>query len=84
MLCQPISCRVIRTNCDVFDVVQTGESLKSFGCKLWAIVSDNLNRDAPSSNNRRSSQGRMQGFGAGGGGCEVILKGHAPPTFALF
>ena len=26
----------------------------------------------------------MQGFGAGGGGCEVILKGHAPPTFALF
>ena len=27
MLFQPISCRVIRTNCDVFDVVQTGESL---------------------------------------------------------
>ena len=55
VLRQPISCRVIRTSCDVFDVVKTGESLKSFGCKLWAIVSDNLSRDAPSSNNSRSS-----------------------------
>ena len=32
-----------------------------------------------------SLQGQMQGFRArGGGGGEVILKGHAPPAFALF